>query len=64
MFCSNCGKEIPDESVFCPECGYAVYEDDVRELENIHTDKNIKEVTEPEDFWDDALFGEEEAAEE
>ncbi len=21
MFCSNCGKEIPDASVFCPECG-------------------------------------------
>ena len=21
MFCSKCGKEIPDESKFCPECG-------------------------------------------
>lgn len=21
MFCRNCGKEIPDDSVFCPECG-------------------------------------------
>lgn len=21
MFCSKCGKEIPNESVFCPECG-------------------------------------------
>lgn len=21
MFCANCGKEIPDETVFCPECG-------------------------------------------
>ncbi len=21
MFCSNCGKEIPDEAVFCPSCG-------------------------------------------
>ncbi len=24
MFCSNCGKEIPDASVFCPECGAKV----------------------------------------
>lgn len=21
MFCSNCGKQIPDNSMFCPECG-------------------------------------------
>ncbi len=21
MFCSNCGKEIPDNSLVCPECG-------------------------------------------
>ena len=21
MFCSNCGKQIPDGSAFCPECG-------------------------------------------
>lgn len=21
MFCQNCGKEIPNDSVFCPECG-------------------------------------------
>ena len=21
MFCSQCGKEIPDDSTFCPECG-------------------------------------------
>lgn len=23
MFCINCGKEITDNSVFCPECGVA-----------------------------------------
>ncbi len=22
MFCSNCGKEIPQDAKFCPECGY------------------------------------------
>ena len=21
MFCTKCGKAIPDDSVFCPECG-------------------------------------------
>lgn len=21
MFCQNCGKELPDDSAFCPECG-------------------------------------------
>ncbi len=24
MFCENCGKEIPDDVKFCPECGWAV----------------------------------------
>ena len=23
MFCSNCGKELPDNAAFCPECGAA-----------------------------------------
>ena len=22
MYCAKCGKSIPDDSVFCPECGY------------------------------------------
>lgn len=21
MFCSNCGREVPNEAMFCPECG-------------------------------------------
>ena len=21
MFCQNCGKKIPEDSIFCPECG-------------------------------------------
>ena len=24
MFCDNCGKEIPDDAKFCPECGVMV----------------------------------------
>ena len=26
MFCEKCGKEIPDDSKFCPECGAAIAE--------------------------------------
>jgi TM2 domain-containing membrane protein YozV len=29
-FCSKCGKEIPEDAVFCPECGASV-EDQVRD---------------------------------
>lgn len=24
MFCKNCGKQIPDDSNYCPECGCAL----------------------------------------
>lgn len=24
MFCGNCGKKIPDDSMFCPDCGTPV----------------------------------------
>lgn len=24
MYCPNCGKEIPDDAVFCPECGQMI----------------------------------------
>jgi hypothetical protein len=24
MYCTKCGKNIPDDSVFCPECGYSL----------------------------------------
>ncbi len=27
MYCENCGKEIPDDAKFCPECGAMVTED-------------------------------------
>lgn len=26
MFCTKCGKAIPDDSVFCPECGTSLAE--------------------------------------
>ena len=24
MYCAKCGKSIPNDSVFCPECGYSL----------------------------------------
>lgn len=35
MYCRNCGKEIPDGSSFCPECG-ASQRDDVQ-VQNVRT---------------------------
>ena len=29
MFCYNCGKEIPDDMIFCPFCGIQVAEDEL-----------------------------------
>ena len=28
MFCIKCGKQIPDDSKFCPECGDIFDEND------------------------------------
>lgn len=34
MFCSYCGKRIPDDAKFCPYCG--------RSVPNVNTDENLK----------------------
>lgn len=34
MFCSNCGTQIPDSSVFCPECGAKMIIPDQDEIPN------------------------------
>ncbi len=36
MFCSNCGKQIEDGSLFCPSCGASVasYEEPKDEVVN------------------------------
>lgn len=43
MFCRNCGKEIPDDSVFCPECG-GKCSDEKRKpiISNVDTHKVLK----------------------
>ena len=53
MFCENCGKEIPEDAKFCPECGTAVLLDLNSEsvealpaLENIDTEVNAEPVQE------------------
>ena len=39
MFCRKCGKQIPDDSVFCVNCGTPVISDDTQRAEN--TDNTI-----------------------
>ncbi len=46
MFCAGCGKEIPDGSAQCPECGKAfvaepVSEETTAEAPKSHTDTNV-----------------------
>lgn len=35
MFCINCGKQIPDDAIFCPYCG--------AKISSIHLE-NLKEL--------------------
>ncbi|MCR5235340.1 MAG: zinc ribbon domain-containing protein [Lachnospiraceae bacterium] len=41
MFCDNCGKEIPDDSAFCPECGNAVAGRVMPSLDDEITDSSL-----------------------
>ena len=43
MFCSKCGKELPDEVKFCPECGQQVGGDKKEELPE-EIKKDIKQT--------------------
>lgn len=42
MYCSKCGKEIPEESKFCPECGFDLLGQSMR-VE--HSDQTVPEET-------------------
>ena len=43
MFCTNCGKQIPDDARFCPECG-AQTEPPLL-IKQIHIASKIKVIT-------------------
>ncbi len=34
MYCSKCGAQIDDDSVFCKECGYKMKKDDEGNIDN------------------------------
>ncbi len=41
MFCVNCGKKIPDDSVYCPECGKQATQS-VNDTTNISNNKSMQ----------------------
>ena len=45
MFCINCGKEIPDESMFCPFCGHNIKATEMIEKEenSIMSEDRVRE---------------------
>lgn len=46
MFCGNCGKQIPDQSAFCPECGTSVRHKESHPVtfENNTEDSGIRKI--------------------
>lgn len=44
MFCSNCGKQLPDDINFCTDCGTPINRQQIRA--NVQTD-TVKQVTTP-----------------
>ena len=52
MYCNFCGKEIPDDVKFCPECGRIIAEDAhvIRQVEYIAPPKR-KPITHRWWFW-------------
>ena len=40
MFCTNCGRQLPDTAKFCSECGYSI---NSSEIQNGQEEKVIKE---------------------
>lgn len=48
MFCKNCGKEVADDSAFCPECGANLKENTPPQTPNAPVTYNAT-ATNPED---------------
>ncbi|NLW89653.1 MAG: zinc ribbon domain-containing protein [Clostridiaceae bacterium] len=44
MFCSGCGKEVPDESTKCPECGKVFEAADSDNKETVASEKNTSNL--------------------
>lgn len=60
MFCSKCGKEIPDESIFCPECGNNCKENkqSIPKVDvNEHKGYVIKSLCHPVNSVKEGIFG-------
>lgn len=36
MYCKNCGKELPDDARFCPECGEQVADGDIEQKKEVY----------------------------
>ena len=45
MFCVNCGKEIKDDSTFCPECG--AIQQGTTSSAGSNTETNVNSATQP-----------------
>lgn len=45
MFCSRCGTEIHDASIFCKDCGYKIGSEDIKELDDKTNKSTYKEET-------------------
>ena len=36
MYCKNCGKELPDDARFCPECGEQIADGDIEQKKEVY----------------------------
>ena len=59
MFCKECGKEIPNDSAFCPSCGTALVEQPVEEYDKTTKDQNLyaqPQIHKPQSTYRKKLF--------
>lgn len=51
MFCGYCGARLPEDSIFCEQCGAKVMEKTEEVKDDEKTDVIISQKEEPEDFY-------------